>query len=240
MSIQAESLVRWLAQRWQSPLVAALCLGLLSTPFAVAAIVLSSTPPSWYYATVEPVSIGVALPIAFVAVTAAALAGGSLGGSKVREQPVLGLALVLLVAWPVAIVTVPLLPALLGWPYRGAFFCFVRCNPMIGADIPLSGVLAYAETLFFGLWGPVEVAAVLALIANVEARRHHRLLASAFTIAAFVALNFWNIVLSPGVLPAVIALIIGSVVWAAPYLVADDGSTERPHQAIPGSSNQPE
>ena len=228
MSIQAESLARRLAQRWRSPRFAALCLGLLSLPFATAAIVWSSTPPSWYHETVEPVSLGVAVVIALLAVTAGALAGGTLGGSKVRKQPVLGLAYALVFAWPVAIVTLPLLPALLGWTYRGAFFCFSGCNPMIRADVPLSGALAYTETLIFGLWGPVEVAAVLALIAIVLARRHHRLIASAFTIAAFVALNFWNITLSPGALPAVIALIIGSVVWAAPYLVADDGSGRTP------------
>ena len=164
-------------------------------------------------------TFGYALLLALVPVTAAALVGGSLGGSIVRKQPVRGLFFALLFAWPVAVITLPLLPALLGWSYRGAWFCLSSCNPMITSEVPLSGALAYAQILLFGLWGPAEVAAVLALIAIVLADRHHRAIASLFAVAAVVSLNFWSII-NPGVLPAAIALVVGSFIWVAPHLVA--------------------
>ena len=87
---------------------------------------------------------------------------------------------------------------------------------------------AYAEALLFSLYGPLEVACVLAVIAFLLARRDHGVLASAFVIASFVSLKYWSIISSaPGAIPfAAIALIIGSVVWAAPYWTgnADEGN----------------
>ena len=247
-SIPAKSFTRWFAIRWKSPRFAALCLGLLSTPMAAAAIVSSSTTPSYgkpvrgfaggYYDDVEPVSLGVALMVALVAVIAASIAGGTLGGSVVRKQPVLGLALALFVAWPVAIMTLPLLPALLDWPYQ-TFHCAISCSPGITPDVPASGLTTYAGMLSAAMIGPVEVAVVLALIAVALASRGLRFLASTFTIAAFVALNIWSIVASPAV-PAMIALIVGSAVWAKPYFVAEE-SARRPDilpSPIPDSSNQ--
>jgi hypothetical protein len=226
------SLPRWLASRWESPRIAALCLGFLSLPFAAASIAWSSVPRFSVRETVEPVSFGYALLLALLPVTAAAFVGGSLGGSIVRKQPVRGLFFALLFAWPVAVITLPLLPAYLGWSYRGAWFCLSACNPMITSDVPLSGALAYSQVLLFGLWGPAEVAAVLALIAYVLARRHRRVGASAFTIAAVVSLNFWSI-LSPGVLAAAIALVVGSFVWVAPHLVAAEEASEEPGEPSP-------
>jgi hypothetical protein len=228
----------WIADRWKSPRFAALCLGLLSTPFAVAAIVSSSTPPYGNRDGVEPVSFGVALLVALGAVTAGSLAGGILGGSVVRKQPVLGLALALVVAWPVAIATLPLLPALLGWPYQ-AYVCTDGCTPWITAEVPLSGLTEYAGMLATALYGPGEVAGVLALIAIVLARSNHRIFASVFTIAAFVALNFWSIAATPGATTAMIALVAGSVIWAGPYLLADAAADGEP-EAIPNSSSQAE
>ena len=222
---KATFLPRWLVSCWKSPRFAALCLGFLSLPFAAASIAWSSTPQFSVHGIVEPVSFGYALLLALVPVTAASLVGGSLGGSIVRKQPVRGLFFALLFAWPVAVITLPLLPAYLGWSYRGAWFCLSACSPLITSDVPLSGVPAYAQVLLFGLWGPAEVAAVLALIAYVLARRHRRFGASAFTIAAVVSLNFWSI-LSPGVLAAAIALIVGSFVWVAPHLVAAEEAAE--------------
>jgi hypothetical protein len=222
---KAKSRQRWLARRWESPRFAAVCLGFLSLPFAAASIAWSSVPRFSVRETAEPVSFGYALLLALIPVTAAALVGGSLGGSIVRKQPVRGLFFALLFAWPVAVITLPLLPAYLGWSYRGAWFCLSACNPMITSEVPLSGVLAYAQVLLFGLWGPAEVAAVLALIAYVLARRHRRGGASAFTIAAVVSLNFWSI-LSPGVVAAALALIVGSFVWVAPHLVAANEAAE--------------
>lgn len=227
----------WIADRWQSPRFAALCLGLLSTPFAVATIVSSSTPAYGNRDGVEPVSFGVALLVALGAVTAGSLAGGILGGSVVRKQPVLGLALALVVAWPVAIATLPLLPALLGWPYQ-AYVCTDGCTPWITAEVPLSGLTEYAGMLATAFYGPAEVAGVLALIAIVSAGSN-RIFASVFTILAFVALNFWSIAAASGATPAMLALIVGAVIWAGPYLLADAAADGEP-EAIPNNSSQAE
>ena len=64
------------------------------------------------------------------------------------------------------------------------------------------------------------------MIAIVLARSHRRLLASAFVIAAFVSLNFWSILWGAWI--AAIALIVGAIVWVAPYWTgqADEGSRQ--------------
>jgi MFS family permease len=201
------------------PLIAAVILGWISAPFAALSIIASSSPVSTAPGSLVPLTFLQALSMAFVAVTAAALVGGLLGGALVRRRPVLGFATALFVAWPVAIATLPLLPSLVGWPYRGAMLCISACNAMLSADAPLSGFTAYAQTLVGDLWGPGEVAGILAVVAIVLARTGHRLFASAFVIATFLGVNFWSAFwnISQAAPVAAIALIVGSIVWVAPY-----------------------
>ena len=138
------------------PLIAAVMLAWVSTPFAALSILGSSVSTVTTPGTLVPLTFIQALAMAFVAVTAAALAAGTLAGAFVRRRPVLGLSIAVFLAWPIAIATLPVLPALLGWPFRAAMLCISACNPMLSGDAPLSGLIAYGQTLLVDLAGPAR------------------------------------------------------------------------------------
>jgi hypothetical protein len=212
---------RRVVDRRGGPIIVALGLALVSTPFAAVAIHSSSIPlepgyclqPACYPGR-GPISIEMALLMALLAVTAAAVVGGGLGGALGATRPIGGLLVAVFVAWPVAIATLPILPTLTGVPYFGVDFCLPNCEPMIVAGVPLSGVSAYGWSLYLGLTGLVEVGALLALIAFAFARWRHRRIAAVIGLAAFVSLNLWSVIEA---LPAAAALIVGAVIWVVPF-----------------------
>lgn len=136
------------------PLIAAVMLGLISAPIAALSILDAAVPTASGGATLAPLTFLQALAMAVVCVLAAAAVAGSLAGAVVRRRPVLGFAIALFAAWPIAIGVLPLLPAAAGWPYEAARICFLSCSSTLLADMPQSGVIAYAYTLLAELLGP--------------------------------------------------------------------------------------
>ncbi len=59
------------------------------------------------------------------------------------------------------------------WWHTPGLICADGCEHMITSE-PLSGSISYVVTLLLSLGGPAEVAAALAIVGLVLARRHHR------------------------------------------------------------------
>jgi hypothetical protein len=172
--------------------------------------------------------------MAVVAVLLAAVVAGTVAGFVVRRRPVGGMVLALFLAWPIAIASLSLLPALFGFRYEGVRICIDSCSSMINS-FAWSGATAYGAGVWFGIVGPIEVAAILAGLAYWASRRRHRSMSAVFGVAAWVAFNAWILVLPtldapPGTLPAALALVVGCALWAGAYVPAHEAAT---HPAEP-------
>lgn len=200
------------------PIVSAAVLGLASMPRVAAAIVDATTPNlrQSYYTFPPPLDPGQAMPIALLAVLAAGLVGGGVGGAVVRRSPVAGLVLAVLTAWAVAIATLPILPTLWGEPFAAGFMCIDGCSAEIRGGEPLSGIVAYAQSVPLGAVEilPPVLALILGLAARFVLKHKRRGLAALLGIAAVASLNFWSVLEGS---MAFLCLAIGAVIWVAPY-----------------------
>ena len=96
----------------------------------------------------QPPSLPSALVVAAIACFAAGLIAGSIGGLFVRGRPTLGALVALGIAWPVAIIVLPMAAALLRITLETAYTCFDTCGPMLHTDDVFSGAGAYLVALF--------------------------------------------------------------------------------------------
>jgi hypothetical protein len=218
--------IRGVAARPWGPLVLAVGLALGSIPFAAVSIHAVSADRHSYPGPPTFVDWGVAVPMAVVAVLLAALVAGTVAGFVVRRRPVGGMVLALFLAWPVAIVSLPIIPALFEVPYSGLWFCIDSCSAMISSS-PLSGATAYLLGVWIGVVGPIEIAAILAGLGYWASRRHHRSISAVFGMAAWLTFNAWVIAFPtldsfPGVLPAALALLVGCAFFSGVYVPAHD------------------
>lgn len=227
-----ETIQRVAARRWGS-LILALGLAVLSIPFAAISIrAVSEFTTSYPEGYVAPIGWEAAIAMATAAVLLAAVVAGTVAGFVVRRRPVGGLILALFLAWPVAIASLPLLPAVFGIPYQGVWFCFDSCAPLISSS-PLSAATNYVLAVWIGVIGPIEIAAILAGLGYWASRRRHRTASAVLGMAAWVAFNAWIIVFPtsktvPGTLPAAIALLVGCAIWASAYMPAAAPAMESP------------
>jgi hypothetical protein len=96
----------------------------------------------------QPPSLPSALVVAAIASIAAAVIAGSIGGLIVRRHPTLGALVALGIAWPVAIIVLPMAAAVLRIRLETAYSCFDTCGPMLHTDDVFSGAGAYLVALF--------------------------------------------------------------------------------------------
>jgi hypothetical protein len=203
--------------------LSALALALLSTPLAALAIAHASDISTCEQCVLGGVNappaltFGQALPIAFLAVLAAGLVGGIVGGWMVRRSPAAGLVVAVLVAWPVAIATLPVVPTLTGSAFTYGFECIGSCGPVTSTSAGglFSGIALYGLALLVG--GIAVVPPLVAIVCGYFARRalkgsgDQRVVAvwgllgvAAINIATFFSLAFG-------------ALVIGALIWVSPY-----------------------
>jgi hypothetical protein len=98
------------------------------------------------------------------AVLSSALIAGTIGGYLVRWRTIVGTVVTGLIAWIIAIIALPIAPALLGLPVGFAYGCFDTCSPVIRSSDPASG-LSVAQLFFLG---PLkEEVPFVALVAGV-------------------------------------------------------------------------
>jgi len=206
-------IARRLSRVGRDPVIEALFLSLLSTPFAAVAIRDSARsfhgfPPN------PPVTLEVAVRLAVVAVLVAGLAGGSVGKLLARGHPVLGVAAAAATAWASAIITLPIAASVLGISYRVSWYCISTCLDM-NSDAPSSGLDAYIQSVMLTTIGPAWVALVLVFLAVVMSRSRQRIPALGLALLGVAGFNFWSMLEAPA---AAIALVVGIVVWAYPFI----------------------
>jgi len=201
------------------PIAVALFLALVSTPFAALSIWAVST--GTVNSPRQPVDYLGAAGMALMAVLAAGLIAGALGGWIARYWPVAGLVVAVFVAWPVAIAMLPFAAAVIGIEYSGVEICIDACSHLIRGDSLTSGIGAYLASFFLEFFGPVEVGVLLLGIGYGFSLRGHRVAAAGLGLAGFVAVNWWTIAPAgfgswPYGVPAAAALVVGAAVWILP------------------------
>jgi hypothetical protein len=200
-----------IAERPYGPIVLACGLAVLSTPLAVAAVMLASVDAA---GDPKSVPLGLAVPIAFVAVLAGGLVGGTIGALAVRRRTILGMVLAVAAAWPAALATLSITPALIGGSYAAYRTCIDSCGPALSSDRPSSAIAAYAVATVVTAAYAVPIAIVLLVVGWIAGSRGHRGAQAGLSVGAIVAINAWS--MSAG-LPAAVALIAGVAVWVVPY-----------------------
>ena len=214
-----------------SPTFLAVGLALLSTPFVATALVGASISPCSACSAdgAQPISLASAVAIAIVAVGAAGFVGGAVGGWFVRRSPLRGLFVAVAVAWPVAVTTLPIVPTLRGETYGTGYVCIDTCSAQILSGQPLSGLTAYAQSVFFGAIFilPPALAIGFAIAAWVARRRDHARLTAALGLAACGSINLWSV--TDAGLPF-LCLVVGALIWVSPYWVR--WYRERPQVAM--------
>ncbi len=171
------------------------------------------------------------MAMALVAVATAGLVAGEIGRRALRRSPVQALLLVVAVAWPVAITTLPIVPALVGYSFSAMGTCFGGCNPglwpaLTSADL-LSGATLYAGSLVLASVTIVPLALALTfVVAGRRAYPAQREKAAALGLLAIACLNAPWVVEILGSDPQAVwdyaglafaCLVMGAVLWVAPY-----------------------
>lgn len=207
---------RWLgklgAGPW-GPIRLALVLAVPTLPIVTWAIA-SPTLAGSYAGT--GIALADALPIAVGAVVAASLAGGFVGGRLARRQD-LSVFAALAVAWFTGMLSLSVVPWLLGINYVGAVFCIDGCQALMTAANPMSGGIAWAAgvgTSTITIAPPLIAVALLNYSRRFE-RRGNRV-AAASLIAAAQAVAQW-VAFAGGGVPAIavyLCLGVGVVIWA--------------------------
>lgn len=195
--------------------VVALGLAALSTPFAFLAIRAAATQRGSN--SIDAPRDGDVLQLAIAAVLLAGLVGGVGAGRLAPARPAMATAVAIGLGWFTGVVAIPLVAALRGIPYQGAWICIDGCEAMLRSTDPLSGVAAWWAGVLASLYGPV----IVTIGATIGALmiRSHRALATVASAVAVIASTFWAMWLAA---PAAIALVLGVAVWIAPFLVGDD------------------
>ncbi len=193
------------------PLLLAIALALASTPLAMLAIAMTATDE---LGNPQPIDPAVALTMALVAVVAGALAGGSAGGLIVRRRPIAGLLLAVAVSWPVAASTLSVVPNLLGSQFYAVTICIDSCEPFIDAASPSTALWAYIVTVPVGLALSFIPVIGFVSIGWLAAKRGQRRLVAGLGLAAVVGFNAWSMYVG---WVAAAALVVGAVLWVAPY-----------------------
>jgi hypothetical protein len=201
---------------WQ--VLSALVLSLLSAPLVSIAIANATVPPVQAQPGrfPAPLDAASAMPIALVAVIAAGIAGGAVGGRFVRRSPVAGLIAAVSVAWAVAIVTLPLVPTLRSEAFATGFMCLDGCSATILGGELQSGLVAYVQSVPLGavLIVPPVLACVFLVLTWYARRLRVRVLVGLFALATVASLDFvsiwegWR---------AFALLVGGAVLWVVPY-----------------------
>jgi hypothetical protein len=228
------------------PVLSALGLGVLSTPIAAGAIA-SLRVSTWDHAAALS-DRDLAGPMALLAVVAAGLVAGLVAGSFVRQSPIGGLCLAVLIAWPVAVATLPILPALARVGFAGLEVCLDSCggHPAVSADLR-SGVALFFGSLLLDVIFivPAVLAVVLAVVGRRVGRHRRRVLGAALGLAAVSCAYAWWAVAErltsedvrlygqsdvpfgdPGL--AFACLVAGAVVWVLPWWRDAAGRNETP------------
>ena len=200
-----------IAERPYGPIVLACGLAVLSTPLAVAAVMLASVDAA---GDPKSISLVLAVPIAFVAVLAGGLVGGTIGALVVRRRTILGMVLAVATAWPAALATLSITPALIGGSYAAYRSCFDSCAPALSSDRPSSAISSYAVATIITAAYAVPIAIVLLVVGAIAGSRGHRGAQAGLSVAAIVAINSWSMAAG---LPAAVALIAGVAIWIVPY-----------------------
>jgi hypothetical protein len=221
--------LRRAADRRPGPVIAAIGLGLLSSPLAASAIA-SLRISSWDHhpALGDPALAG---PMAVVAVTLAGLIAGSVAGRVVRDAPVRGLLLAIAIAWPVALLSLPIVPLVRGVDFAAWTLCIDSCGePTHGL---LAGATLYLVDIVFGV-AVLPLVIPLVVMALLVARRGGRpgMVAVLATLCLVLFYGWWAVFTwapddtrpfgQPG-LPfdnpvyAFACLVVGAIVWVMPY-----------------------
>ena len=201
-----------LAGRW-GPVLLALAFGLLSVPLVAASLV--QTPQDWQQEIVHAPPVGwfEALLLALVSAVTAAVVGGSFGGRLVRSRPDAAVLVAIGVAWPVGIGMLSITAAAFGIGLRVGILCIDTCTPEITNANPLSGFVAYPQSLLGAAVVAVPVVAFIVLMAVAWwlGRRRRFLAGIVLTVVAYAVLHLWSILL--GGFIAFACLAIGVVIW---------------------------
>lgn len=196
------------------PLKLALVLAFLATP----AVFVYIGFPDWrtYYKDAgRPPLPAEAFLMAVFAVGAAGVAGGAMGALVVRRRPVIGLAIAMTVAWPVAIASLPIVPTVLRIPWATSDVCLFTCSGEIRAGDLLSGAAAYAESLeglvVMAMFTGIVAVPVILVLGYLAWQTHIRPFGAAVVVGAYGWANFMSVSAAP--LPF-IALAVGVLIWA--------------------------
>jgi hypothetical protein len=124
------------------PTILALILAPLSLPIVALSLDAVSAPPDAYLAT--PARLAEADPSRWISavgcVLVAALVAGTAGGVLVRRHARVGAILTFLLAWEMAIVALPVLPALLHLDVGFAYVCLDGCGVAIESGNPVGAL----------------------------------------------------------------------------------------------------
>jgi uncharacterized membrane protein YecN with MAPEG domain len=191
----------------------ALVFGLLSLPVVTWAV---ANPAQSSGYVPHRVALTDALEIAAVAVLAAALIGGFIGGRLVRHAT-WSMFVTVTASWFVGMTSLSLVPALLGIQYEGAGMCIDGCWATLTSATPLSGATTWAVGFGFSLSmvAPLLIALACLWLANRNARAGSLGTAAFLVVFAHGAGQFMTFV--GGGLPAAavyLCLGAGLVAWA--------------------------
>lgn len=222
--------IRRFLDSFVGPLALALVLAVASTPIVAMGILGSTEDDSGSYYVGHPLTDGLILSMALLAVIVGALAGGILGGVVVRRHPVAGLFAAGIVAWPAAVATLPLVAGLTYQRFGAIFMCIDSCSPLLSGASLDSGLTTYGgsvlfgsilfETRLYGLGSPLNgfaligLSIVLTVAAAILGHRRHRLIATLLALGAIVSFNFLSMTAAP---PAALALCVGLLLWSAAF-----------------------
>jgi hypothetical protein len=209
------------AVRRGGPVMSAVVLAMVSAPVVAVALLLPPSAavleidpmtnlPRVEWQTMSPLDAGV---LALAATCAAGLTGGYYGGRVVARHRLLAPFLAIAVAWPVAIVVLGIVAAVLHIPLRSPVDCAFGCDSWMGQGDALAGFAAYGRSVVFSivLWEGVVVSLILMVIAR---RIGQHLFALCGVVATHAVINGWSILVAPAATIAYACLAIGVVAWA--------------------------
>ncbi len=196
-----------------------------------------------------PMSPLAAVALAIAVVIPAAVVGGLAGGLVWRWRRFAGAAVALVVAWAVAVLTVPIAAAALGIHLRAGIICFFGCQALLRDDQPLGGAIAYAyflvATVAFS-WSWVVPALLLLVVGRVLFDWARGRAAARPRLPLVVLIVGFAIIYGIGLIaardPALTSLVpyallaIGVAVWAAWMDRVDPGRSRADEPGAPPAS----
>jgi hypothetical protein len=188
----------------------ALLLSAVTLPITMAGITMVESMAEY----TEPTGL-LLFEVALCAVVCASIAGAGLARRLPVRWSTARFVAAVFVAWPVAIMALPVLPALQGQRMDIGRFCIDSCSPLIESNAVTSGLEAYLQSLVGAvLFTPVLlIVGVAVIVAAVIGRTHPRVRpVTMILLAALLAtVNGFSILNAP--VPFAV-LVGGAAAWA--------------------------